>query len=158
MQTHNITILDATEIKETAEDIDNAENMTFEDIRGLQLSVDNGHFPWRLDPAQVISSFMSQKGKTVSRIRIPEIKTDKLDYEDGSFKVKRQFEDRYQILRVPSPALFTVLSSAVKPRYMRVKGIMNVTSNQEVDPISTMTVADVEIDVNELGLKDDLDE
>ena len=30
---------------------------------------------------------------------------------------------------------------------------MNVTSNQEVDPISTMTVADVEIDVNELGLK-----
>ena len=36
---------------------------------------------------------------------------------------------------------------------MRVKGIMNVTSNQEVDPISTMTVADVEIDVNELGLK-----
>jgi len=67
--------------------ITNAENMTFEDMRGLQLSVDNGHFPWRLDPAQVISSFMSQKGKTVSRIRIPEIKTDKLDYEDGSFKI-----------------------------------------------------------------------
>ena len=36
---------------------------------------------------------------------------------------------------------------------MRVKGILNVTSNQEVEPIVTMTVNDIDVDVKELGLK-----
>ena len=104
---------------------------------------------------QAIDGDTAQVGPQIAEhLGIPQVSyvTD-LQYEDGSFKVKRQFEDRYQILRVPSPALFTVLSSAVKPRYMRVKGIMNVTSTSEEEPIVTMTVADVNIDVNELGLK-----
>lgn len=76
-----------------------------------------------------------------------------LEKDGETLKVRRQFEDGYQLLRVPTPALLTVLSSAVKPRYMRVKGIMNVTSACEEEPIVTMTAADVNVDLNELGLK-----
>ena len=71
--------------------------------------------------------------------------------EDG-FEVKRQFEDRYQLLKVPQPALLTVLSGAVKARYMRVNGIINVTENVE-EKINVLTVNDVEVDITQMGLK-----
>ena len=104
---------------------------------------------------QAIDGDTAQVGPQIAEhLDLPQVSyVTSLEVEDKNFIVRRQFEDGYQMLKVPSPALFTVLASAVQPRYMRVKGIMNVTSNQEVDPISTMTVADVEIDVNELGLK-----
>ncbi len=68
--------------------IKNAENMTLEDIRSLQISVDSGHFPWRLDPKQVIMAFLSGKGMDVKNIRVPEYSGDKLKYTDGNMVIE----------------------------------------------------------------------
>ena len=71
MRNHEITIWDITNIvKNTNNNMDNAENMTYEDIRSLQISVDNGHFPWRLDPEQVIMTFLSGRGINVENGKI----------------------------------------------------------------------------------------
>lgn len=35
----------------------NAEGMTYSDLVRLQYTVDNGHFPWRLDPLEVIRTY-----------------------------------------------------------------------------------------------------
>ena len=46
-------------------DISNAENLSYSQIEDLQESVNNGHFPWRLDYKQVIMNFLSDKGEKV---------------------------------------------------------------------------------------------
>ena len=68
--------------------ISNAENMTYEDIRNLQISVDNGHSPWRLDPAEVIKTFLLSKGISINNIRVPESTVAKLTYEDGDIEIE----------------------------------------------------------------------
>ena len=47
------------------QDVTNAENMSYQDILELQNSVNNGHFPWRLDYKQVIMAYVSGKGEDV---------------------------------------------------------------------------------------------
>ena len=89
MQNHEITIWDITNLStKNIDNIDNAENMTYEDIRSLQISVDNGHFPWRLDPEQVIMAFLSSKGISISNIRLPEITNDTLKYVDDNIEME----------------------------------------------------------------------
>lgn len=68
--------------------IENAENLSYMQIRDLQRQANNGHFPWRLDPEQVIMSFLSDKGISVSNIRFPEITNDKLKYVDGNIEIE----------------------------------------------------------------------
>lgn len=65
------------------------------------------------------------------------------------FTVKRQFEDGYQILEVEGPCLLTVLSTACKPRYMRVKGLVDL-DNKEVQILRR---SDLVIEDEVLGLK-----
>ena len=72
----------------TDEEISNAENMTYEDIRNLQISVDNGHFPWRLDPSEVIKTFLLGKGISIDNIRVPESTATTLTYTDGDIEIE----------------------------------------------------------------------
>lgn len=72
----------------TDKEISNAENMTYEDIRNLQISVDNGHFPWRLDPAEVIKTFLLGKGISIDNIRVPESTATTLTYTDGDIEIE----------------------------------------------------------------------
>ena len=99
---------------------------------------------------QAIDGDTAQVGPQIGEhLDLPQVSyVTALEKDGETLKVRRQFEDGYQLLRVPTPALLTVLSSAVKPRYMRVKGIMNVTSACEEEPIVTMTAADVNVDLN----------
>lgn len=64
------------------------------------------------------------------------------------FRVKRQFEDRYQILSVGAPALFTVLSGSIKPRYMNVADIIA----QDEKEIHILTLADLNCQPENIGL------
>lgn len=72
----------------------------------------------------------------------------KYNTKDGVFTAKKQFEDRVQVVEVKAPALFTVLSSMNKPRYMSVNGIVD----QEAKPISIITVNDIEVNREHIGL------
>ena len=64
--------------------------------------------------------------------------------------VKREFEDFYQTIKLPTPSLITALSSMNKPRYMRVGRIFDAYRNLE---IKTLGQVDINIDPEELGLK-----
>lgn len=87
MRNHKIIVWeDVGDIKD--EDISNVENMTYEDIRNLQISVDNGHSPWRLDAAEVIKSFLLSKGISIDNIRVPESSVTKLTYTDGDIEIE----------------------------------------------------------------------
>ncbi len=68
--------------------IENAENLSYMQIRDLQRQVNNGHFPWRLDPEQVIMAFLSGKGIGVDNIRFPEITNDTLMYIDNGIEIE----------------------------------------------------------------------
>jgi electron transfer flavoprotein beta subunit len=104
---------------------------------------------------QAIDGDTAQVGPQIAEhLHLPQVSyvTSVEKLEEG-FKVTRQFEDAYQVLKVPSPALITVLANAVEARYMRVRGIVDVTSNMDLGTIVTLTAADVEADLSELGLK-----
>ncbi|MDD3832216.1 MAG: electron transfer flavoprotein subunit beta/FixA family protein [Clostridia bacterium] len=71
------------------------------------------------------------------------------DKQNNVFKVKRQLEDRYQILSVAGPALFTVLSSSITPRYMNVADIIA----QDDKELHILTYADLQCNTEHIGLK-----
>ncbi len=73
----------------------------------------------------------------------------KYDAASGAFEVNRRFEDRYQLLEVKGKVLFTMLSDAVKPRYMSVNGIVA----QESKEVGKITFADITVDPADIGLK-----
>jgi len=71
--------------------------------------------------------------------------------EDGAVVVKRQFEDRYQLLKVKTPCLVTALSELAQPRYMTVSGIVNAYNKE----VKVLTFEDVKNNLNPdfIGLK-----
>jgi electron transfer flavoprotein beta subunit len=63
----------------------------------------------------------------------------KLETDDDGFRVERQTEAGYDVLRAPSPALITVTAGATEPRYPSLKGIMAAKSK----PVEHLTAADL---------------
>lgn len=68
--------------------------------------------------------------------------------ENGSLTVKRQFEDRYQLLEVSGKCLVTVLSTMVKPRYMNVWDIVA----QDEKEVGRITNEDLQLEKAVCGL------
>ena len=65
--------------------------------------------------------------------------------------IRRQFEDRYQIIKVKFPCLLTTLGEMNQPRYMRVSRIYD--SYRDENLIKVWSVNDIEVDHANLGLK-----
>ena len=65
--------------------------------------------------------------------------------------IRRQFEDRYQIIKVKFPCLLTTLGEMNQPRYMRVSRIYD--SYRDENLIKLWSVNDIEVDNANLGLK-----
>ncbi len=76
--------------------------------------------------------------------QIAEVHADKL-------VVRRQFEDRYQMIEVACPCLITTLSELNQPRYMTVGGCFDAYE-KEVRIMSYADIADV-VDESNIGLK-----
>jgi len=70
---------------------------------------------------------------------------------DGDYIiVKRQYEDRYQILKAKLPILITALAELNVPRYMTPGGIFDAFREKKV---TVWTVKDLDVDLNDIGLK-----
>jgi len=70
---------------------------------------------------------------------------------DGEYiTVKRQYEDRYHIIRAKLPCLITALAELGEPRYMSPGGIFDAFREKEV---KTLSRADLDIDDGNIGLK-----
>lgn len=101
---------------------------------------------------QAIDGDTAQVGPQIADLLdLPQISyVSSIQTQDGKiFTVKRAIEDGYQELEVSSPCLFTLLSSANKPRYMSVKGIVNVF-NKEIEMWNAESIG---VDENKVGLK-----
>ena len=66
----------------------------------------------------------------------------------GTLTVKRQFEDRYQMLEVSGMCLVTVLSTMVKPRYMNVWDIVS----QDEKEVGRITNEELQLSKEVCGL------
>jgi len=70
---------------------------------------------------------------------------------DGEYlTVKRQYEDRYHIVKTKLPCLITALAELNEPRYMTPGGIFDAYREREVQ---ILTRADLDVDDANIGLK-----
>ncbi|MDR3318510.1 MAG: electron transfer flavoprotein subunit beta/FixA family protein [Clostridiales bacterium] len=102
---------------------------------------------------QAIDGDTAQVGPQIAEhLNIPQVTyVQKIDYNkaNGEFTVTRWYEEYTQTIAVVGPALFTVLSGANKPRYMRVAGIVAQDGMQ----VENVAFADLDVKLEEIGLK-----
>ncbi|MDR1693254.1 MAG: electron transfer flavoprotein subunit beta/FixA family protein [Oscillospiraceae bacterium] len=100
---------------------------------------------------QAIDGDTAQVGPQIAEhLDIPNISyAEQVTPEKGGLRVKRSFEDRYQIQRVRFPCLITALSDLARPRYMTPGGIFDAF---RVRVVERWTDADIEADPTQLGL------
>ncbi len=103
---------------------------------------------------QAIDGDTAQVGPQIAeQLGIPQVSyaAEVKTAEDGAVVVKRQFEDRYQLLKVKTPCLVTALSELAQPRYMTVSGIVNAYNKE----VKVLTFEDVKNNLNPdfIGLK-----
>ncbi len=102
---------------------------------------------------QAIDGDTAQVGPQIAEhLGIPQISyCEELEVKGDKFLVKRQFEDRYHIIEIKPPCLFTTLSEKITPRYMSLPGIYNAYKKD----IKTWGLNDIEafLNVENIGLK-----
>lgn len=101
---------------------------------------------------QAIDGDTAQVGPEIAEhLNIPHISyCEELKIDGDEVVVKRQFEDRYQILSVRMPALITALGELNEPRYMTPGGIFDAYREKE---ITLWTRPDIPIKDENIGLK-----
>ena len=71
-----------------------------------------------------------------------------LSADKKTVKVERQLEDGYEVIEVNVPCMLTCIKELNTPRYMNIGGIFNPNKD-----IKVWSAADVEVDLNTVGLK-----
>ena len=85
----------------------------------------------------------------------PEIAVPQVTYvqgvtvEEDGLLVNRALEDGYELIKVQTPVLLTAIEELNHPRYMNVQYIFDTVDKE----VKVMTAADLDIPVEELGLK-----
>ena len=100
---------------------------------------------------QAIDGDTAQVGPQIAEhLKLPNISyAEELRVEDGCIIVKRQYEDRYHIIKAKTPCLITALAELNVPRYMTPGGIFEAHSKE----IKVLGRSDITIDDGNLGLK-----
>ncbi|QEY34002.1 electron transfer flavoprotein subunit beta/FixA family protein [Caproiciproducens galactitolivorans] len=101
---------------------------------------------------QAIDGDTAQVGPQIAEhLGIPNISYAEEIKVDGDYvTVKRQYEDRYHIVKAKMPCLITALSELNQPRYMTPGGIFDAYRNAEVKII---TRKDIDVEDSAIGLK-----
>ncbi len=102
---------------------------------------------------QAIDGDTAQVGPQVAEhLEIPSISyvEEITEIAEDHMVVKRQFEDRYQMIRVNFPCLITTLSGMNEPRYMRISRVYDAYRE---DIVITKTADQLDVDPANLGLK-----
>lgn len=101
---------------------------------------------------QAIDGDTAQVGpQTAEKLGLPQISyvDDIVELTDEKIVVKKALEENYEILQCALPCVITTLSTAAKPRYMRVRGISHAFEKD----ITVKTFDDLNIDPEIIGLK-----
>lgn len=101
---------------------------------------------------QAIDGDTAQVGPQISEhLGIPNISyAEEIKVEGDSIVVKRQYEDRYHIIKAKMPCLITALAELNEPRYMTPMGIWDAYHEKEV---TIWTLEDLDVDRSNIGLK-----
>jgi electron transfer flavoprotein beta subunit len=83
---------------------------------------------------QAIDGDTAQVGPQIAEhLGIPHISyAEGITADESHITVKRQYEDRYQLLRAVYPVLVTALSELNEPRYMSVGGVVDAYDKKDV--------------------------
>ena len=103
---------------------------------------------------QAIDGDTAQVGPQIAEhLGIPHISyVEEIKMEANHIVVKRQYEDRYQMIKAEFPVLITALSELNKPRYMSVAGIVDAYDQKEVKLLQYKDM-DEHIPPENIGLK-----
>ena len=100
---------------------------------------------------QAIDGDTAQVGPQIAEhLKLPNISyAEELRIEGDSVVVKRQYEDRYHVIKAKLPCLITALAELNTPRYMTPGGIFDAYAKE----VRVMGRKDITIDDSNLGLK-----
>lgn len=105
---------------------------------------------------QAIDGDTAQVGPQIAeRLNIPQVTyADEIKVEPSrdALVVKRQYEDRYQMIKIKFPALVTTLSSLNQPRYMSVAGVVAAYDQKEVKLLKYEDIKEF-VEEKNIGLK-----
>ena len=102
---------------------------------------------------QAIDGDTAQVGPQIAEhLQIPSVSyvEEIREVADDHMIIKRQYEDRFQMLKVKYPCLITTLGGMNKPRYMRISRVYDAYKDGVVQ---TITAGDLDVDPSNLGLK-----
>jgi len=101
---------------------------------------------------QAIDGDTAQVGPQIAEhLNIPNISyAEDIQVEGNDVVVKRQYEDRYHIVRAQMPCLVTALGEMNTPRYMTPGGVFDAYREKKV---TVWTRADLEVKDEAIGLK-----
>lgn len=118
----------------------------------IAAAINNIEYDLIITGRQAIDGDTAQVGPQISEhLRIPNISyAEDIQIEGDSVIVKRQYEDRYHIVKAKMPCLITALSELNDPRYMTPGGIFDAYREKDVQ---SWGLADITVDVANIGLK-----
>ena len=101
---------------------------------------------------QAIDGDTAQVGPQIAEhLNLPNISYAEELKTDGEYiTVKKQYEDRYDIIRAKLPVLITALAELNKPRYMTPGGIFDA---YRVRKVKVWTLQDIDVNPEDIGLK-----
>lgn len=101
---------------------------------------------------QAIDGDTAQVGPQIAeRLNLPQVTyvEEIIKYEEGKLTVKRQLEDGYEIIEIPTPCLLTAVKELNTPRYMSVGGIYDACEKE----ITVWDEKDIIVNLDEIGIK-----
>ncbi|MDX9891310.1 MAG: electron transfer flavoprotein subunit beta/FixA family protein [Bacteroidales bacterium] len=100
---------------------------------------------------QAIDGDTAQVGPQIAELLdLPQVTyVEDLQFENGTFTIRKANEEGYQMVQVEAPCLITVLASANQPRYMSVNGIMTAYKKE----VEVWGFEQITVDETKLGLK-----
>ena len=111
-----------------------------------------GEFDLIFAGRQAIDGDTAQVGPQIAeKLGIPQVtyvEEFKIEPNMKEITVKRQLEEGYELSKLTTPCMLTAIKELNEPRYMSMKGIFNKDKK-----ISVWSAADVEVDLNTVGLK-----
>lgn len=110
-----------------------------------------GNFDLIITGRQAIDGDTAQVGPQIAEhLKLVNISyAEEITLEGNLLVVKRQFEDRYHIIKAKLPCLITALAELGEPRYMTPRGIIKAYQQE----IKTLTKADLDVEAGNIGLK-----
>jgi electron transfer flavoprotein beta subunit len=103
---------------------------------------------------QAIDGDTAQVGPQIAEhLGIPQVTyVADVDVVDEKLVIRRNFEDRYHVIKLKTPCLITTLGSEIEPRFMTTGGIFDAYNEKKV---TVMTFEDIKDNVGSrvLGLK-----